>query len=140
VTPEEKQQARQATSSAIRSGRLVRQPCEMGCSERAEAHHEDYAKPLEIRWLCRACHRVRHKEMGGTGLRRAVRRELVLTPAESAAWREISEREGVSVSELVRTAMLADLGRTVLEVARRHLAERRPKAARSHSERKEPTT
>src|SRR5690606_19200737 len=25
-----------------------------------DAHHEDYSKPLKIKWLCRSCHRRLH--------------------------------------------------------------------------------
>lgn len=41
---------------AIRSGRLIRKPCEICGSEPSEAHHDDYDKPLEVRWLCRSHH------------------------------------------------------------------------------------
>jgi hypothetical protein len=43
---------------AIRSGKLVRpdqcERCEKQC--KPEASHDDYAKPLEVEWLCRPCH------------------------------------------------------------------------------------
>lgn len=53
----EKHVARKAVSHAMAAGKLERGPCEIcGCDE-VEAHHEDYAKPLEIRWLCRDHHR-----------------------------------------------------------------------------------
>lgn len=29
-----------------------------------DAHHDDYSKPLEIRWLCRRCHQRYHAEHG----------------------------------------------------------------------------
>lgn len=51
--------ARRAVSNAIRDGRLARQGCEI-CGVRAEAHHEDYDKPLDVRWLCFRHHREEH--------------------------------------------------------------------------------
>lgn len=53
----DKYRAYMAVSNALRSGRLVRQPCER-CGKRAQAHHADYSKPLDVRWLCVVCHRV----------------------------------------------------------------------------------
>lgn len=55
-----KARARRILLSAVRSGRLVRLPCEMCGEKKSEAHHEDYAKPLEVRWLCSAHHREAH--------------------------------------------------------------------------------
>ena len=54
--------ARRAVSNALRDGILLRESCEV-CGARAEAHHEDYARPLDVRWLCLAHHRERHREM-----------------------------------------------------------------------------
>lgn len=56
-----KQQARSAVGHALRDGRLKRGRCESCGKRRAEAHHDDYEKPLEVRWLCRGCHKARHR-------------------------------------------------------------------------------
>ena len=57
-------QANSAVTVALRSGKLVPQPCERcGSTEHVHAHHEDYSKPLEVMWLCRRCHGQRHREM-----------------------------------------------------------------------------
>ena len=49
--------AHRATTKAISRGALVRQPCEFcGATEDVHAHHEDYARPLDVHWLCRSCH------------------------------------------------------------------------------------
>lgn len=51
-------------TKAIRTGCLIRQPCEMCGAQSVQAHHDDYVKPLEIRWLCRSCHRKHHEKLG----------------------------------------------------------------------------
>jgi ribosomal protein S27AE len=53
--------ARGAVQNLIKSGKLLRQPCEVCGETRVEAHHDDYSKPLEIRWLCIPCHRDAHQ-------------------------------------------------------------------------------
>lgn len=49
--------ARNAVNNAVRKGRLLRQPCERCGWSPAEAHHDDYSRPLDVRWLCFRCHR-----------------------------------------------------------------------------------
>lgn len=50
-------------SNAIRDGRLERLPCE-GCGAvPAQAHHHDYSKPLDVKWLCFVCHRKEHGQL-----------------------------------------------------------------------------
>lgn len=44
------------TANAITAGKIVKLPCEVCGDEKAEAHHDDYNKPLAVRWLCKRCH------------------------------------------------------------------------------------
>jgi transposase-like protein len=41
---------------------MVRMPCESCARPDTHAHHDDYDQPLQVRWLCPACHRQHHKE------------------------------------------------------------------------------
>ena len=56
-----KRAAHIATGNAIRDGRLVRQPCEVCGDKQAQAHHDDYSKPLDVRWLCTTHHAEWHR-------------------------------------------------------------------------------
>lgn len=50
--------ARTAVHNAVRDGRLIKEACKLcGATERVQAHHEDYSRPLDIEWLCFRCHR-----------------------------------------------------------------------------------
>jgi hypothetical protein len=45
-------------SVAKAKGTLKTQPCEVcGSTVSVEAHHEDYSRPLDVRWLCNYHHR-----------------------------------------------------------------------------------
>ena len=59
------QNARWQVYTAIHKGELAQQPCEQCGDECTYAHHEDYDKPLEVRWLCPSCHRMRHNKLNG---------------------------------------------------------------------------
>ena len=47
---------------AVNAARFIkeRQPCEVCGDENTEKHHDDYDKPLEVRWLCFKHHRQLH--------------------------------------------------------------------------------
>lgn len=50
-------------NNAIRNGRLVR-PIECSCCGikcKPHGHHDDYSKPLDVRWLCSKCHNDFHR-------------------------------------------------------------------------------
>lgn len=48
------------TNAAMKIGVLVKQPCEVCGEQVVDAHHDDYAKPLDVRWLCRTHHNEHH--------------------------------------------------------------------------------
>jgi hypothetical protein len=61
--PEEraKQRARDAAKYARRRGRLIAQPCAVCGDPRVHAHHPNYAKRLEVVWLCQIHHAEVHR-------------------------------------------------------------------------------
>lgn len=52
----EKYLAHVAVQRALATGTLVKAPCEVCGSKAVDAHHDDYRKPLDVRWLCRRHH------------------------------------------------------------------------------------
>ena len=60
-----KYEAHTMIGNAIRDGKLFKEPCRVcGAEDGVHAHHDDYAMPLNIRWLCAVHHSQWHKENG----------------------------------------------------------------------------
>jgi hypothetical protein len=61
---QDKQNARATLRSAVKSG-IVQKPkhCERCTVKKIDGHHDDYFKPLEVRWLCRSHHADVHREL-----------------------------------------------------------------------------
>ena len=59
----EKRGARSTVKDAVKSGKLRRPPkcgqCHQKC--KPDAHHDDYSKRLDVKWLCRPCHMALHR-------------------------------------------------------------------------------
>lgn len=58
-----KQNCRALMNYHLRKGRIEKpKECSM-CHEekKLDGHHDDYSKPLEVTWVCRACHFQIHK-------------------------------------------------------------------------------
>lgn len=54
--------AQWAISRAVSRKKIKRMPCEICGEINTQAHHDDYTKPLEVRWLCRLHHMEFHKK------------------------------------------------------------------------------
>ncbi len=61
LTHRGKYKANTAIRNALRGGRITRKPCEVCGEIKSEAHHTDYRKYYQVRWLCFKHHREAHK-------------------------------------------------------------------------------
>lgn len=62
----ERIRARAMAQYAVKTGKLVKLPCEICGNKKTEAHHEDYNNPLDVHWMCRKHHLARHKEISAS--------------------------------------------------------------------------
>ena len=55
-----KSSAHNIVAQALRGGILIRGKCELCGVEKTVAHHDNYSKPLDVRWLCTKHHNEIH--------------------------------------------------------------------------------
>lgn len=62
----QKHYAQGISKKAIRCGVLIPGKCEVGtqCLGAIQGHHDDYLRPLSVRWMCRRHHQQWHAENG----------------------------------------------------------------------------
>lgn len=53
--------ARRTLRQRVRSGKVVKGLCEVCGVVKVEGHHDNYDRPLEVRWLCKKHHNEYHK-------------------------------------------------------------------------------
>jgi len=59
----EKYKAHCIVNNAVRDGKLNKALCVICGEEKAHGHHDNYAKPLDVVWLCAAHHKERHASL-----------------------------------------------------------------------------
>lgn len=81
----DKARARGKVANAVRKGVLERGPCEVCGAVKTDAHHDDYSKPLQVRWLCRLHHRQHHAQLQSA---------VPLSPKDRISWRRMRDAGG----------------------------------------------
>lgn len=114
--------ARKLVSRHVKSGHLLRSSvCEL-CKNQAitEAHHTDYGRPLDVMWLCDACHGLCHrddsvynpKNIRQTPLPMAweqgesVTVSFTLPARNFLAMKKLSERDDICMSKMLRECVM----------------------------------
>ncbi len=58
-----KRNAQASIRKRVARGKLKRGPCEVCGKALTDAHHDDYSKPADVRWLCRKHHKQLHERL-----------------------------------------------------------------------------
>ena len=61
----DRHRARGLLHNAVARGKIQKKPCEVCGALKVDAHHPDYAKPLQVHWLCRKHHMEYHRTPHG---------------------------------------------------------------------------
>jgi hypothetical protein len=122
--------ARGKLNLAVLKRQVKRQPCERCGATPAEAHHEDYSKPLDVQWLCNTHHKEADAEKRRLDEGDTMRR---IKPKEVAQAQRFStgiERVGEDLIERYREVEAQNVDRCVRSSA---VAERRQRVRDSNA-------
>ena len=57
-----KARARAYARVYVERGKIKKENCIKCGSRKSQMHHEDYSRPLIVKWMCRPCHLKEHKK------------------------------------------------------------------------------
>lgn len=117
------QQAYRKVRTAIRRGELVRPSNCVRCGKEdrpgsdgrstIQAHHADYSRPLDVEWICSACHRLETPlPLGGGGISRGTQQgnaklteagvaEMRMLRVAGSSYNSLAHRYGVSKKAVI---------------------------------------
>ena len=74
--------AHNAVSNALRDGRIFKPTSCSACGggKNVAAHHDDYDRPLDVRWLCVPCHAAHHRSVRSMDRLEAILIQVVPPP------------------------------------------------------------
>lgn len=111
----DKNKARALMAKAIRDGVLKRMPCEVCAEVKSEGHHEDYFKPLEIKWLCKKHHAEVHRKYK-IPPKRSIPKEswkkyktIRIEKNDYLKLKKLAKRRGESLSQVISNLLLIPL-------------------------------
>jgi hypothetical protein len=58
-----KDKCRSYAYTYYKRGHLTKSPCQICGDPKSQMHHDDYSKPLQVKWFCRKCHLKYHREI-----------------------------------------------------------------------------
>lgn len=96
-------------ATAIKRGKVQKRPCEVCGNLRSHGHHEDYTKPLEVKWLCAKHHKEAHGIFRKPSKPRRIARKVLLQERAIAlrqagnTYAEIGKRLGLSKSHAYKS-------------------------------------
>jgi hypothetical protein len=92
---EKRNKAYLALAKARQEGLIQKKPCEACGEPKAQAHHDDYDKPLEVMWLCGSCHHKWHNKYGrGVKMRAPKVKDIKSLPKDQLKHSKVQPREG----------------------------------------------
>ena len=101
----EKVRAHAILNNAIRRHGFIRATvCSLcGVKGKMQAHHDDYSKPLDVRWFCCLCHKKIEYDMKFASFARKEPTEMEITIIVNGQSRKVSNKK-ISYEEVVALA------------------------------------
>ncbi len=90
-TDKEKAHAVNKVAIAIEQGKLVRNCCEICGEIKTHGHHNDYSKPLNVKWLCPSHHFQLHARLRRSGKTKSISRQAVVLRLEQKTYRQLKK-------------------------------------------------